>query len=31
MGFGGKTVAVPVIAPNTDWVNIWFNNRSVIQ
>ena len=31
MGFGGKTVAVPIIAPNTDWVNIWLNKQSIVQ
>jgi parvulin-like peptidyl-prolyl isomerase len=31
MGFGGKTVAVPIIAPNTDWVDIWLNKRNLIQ
>lgn len=31
MGFGGKTVAVPIIAPNTDWVDIWLNKKSIIQ
>jgi len=31
MGFGGKTVAVPIIAPNTDWVNIWLNKLNIVQ
>ncbi len=27
MGFGGKTTAVPLVSPETDWVDIWLKKK----
>jgi len=27
MGFGGKTTAVPLVSPETDWVEIWLKKK----
>ena len=31
MGFGGKMTAVPLLAPNNDWVQPWLNKLEVVQ
>jgi parvulin-like peptidyl-prolyl isomerase len=31
LGFGGQITAVPLIAPNFDWVQIWLEKINVIQ
>ena len=31
LGFGGKITAVPIVAPNTDWVNPWLEKLKVLQ
>ena len=30
LGFGGKITAVPLIAPNSEWVEEWLNSLKVI-
>lgn len=30
LGFGGKITAVPLITPNSEWVEYWLNNLKVI-
>jgi hypothetical protein len=27
LGFGGKMTAVPLIAPNVDWSEMWIENQ----
>ena len=31
MGFGGKMTAVPLLAPNNEWVQPWLNKLEVVQ
>ncbi len=31
LGFGGKITAVPMVAPNTEWVNPWLEKLKVLQ
>ena len=31
LGFGGKITAVPIIAPNVDWVQTWQKKIEIIQ